>query len=43
MPLYFGLGTAESVDRIEVQWPSGTTQTIAAPIKINATIQVQEP
>jgi hypothetical protein len=43
MPLYFGLGTAESVDRIEVQWPSGKTQTIAAPIKINATIQVQEP
>jgi hypothetical protein len=43
MPLYFGLGTAESVDRIEVRWPSGKTQTIAAPIKINSTIQVLEP
>ncbi len=43
MPLYFGLGAAGSVDRIEVRWPSGKKQTIAAPITINSTIQVQEP
>jgi len=40
-PLYFGLGKAESVDRIEVVWPSGKHQTIAAP-KINSRIQVRE-
>jgi hypothetical protein len=43
MPLYFGLGAAESVDRIEVRWPSGKTQTIAAPITINSTVEIKEP
>jgi hypothetical protein len=42
-PLYFGLGTAESVDRIEVIWPSGKTQTVTTPIAINTTIDVKEP
>jgi hypothetical protein len=41
-PLYFGLGAAESVDRIEVTWPSGKRQTVAAPIKINSRIEVRE-
>ena len=27
-PLYFGLGAADTVDRIEVAWPSGTKQTV---------------
>jgi enediyne biosynthesis protein E4 len=27
LALYFGLGGAESVDRIEVRWPAGETQT----------------
>ncbi|HEY2435039.1 MAG TPA: CRTAC1 family protein [Vicinamibacterales bacterium] len=43
MPLYFGLGTAESVDRIEVVWPSGKHQTVSPPIKANSRIQVREP
>jgi enediyne biosynthesis protein E4 len=43
MPLYFGLGPAGSVDRIEVAWPSGKRQTVAAPIKINSLIAVREP
>jgi enediyne biosynthesis protein E4 len=42
-PLYFGLGTAESVDRIEVVWPSGKRQTVAAPIKMNSRVEVREP
>src|SRR4029079_14754954 len=42
-PLYFGLGAADAVDRIEVIWPSGKTQTIRAPIRINAVLQVREP
>ncbi len=40
-PLYFGLGAAERVDRIEVQWPSGKKQTVQA-AKINSTIEVRE-
>jgi hypothetical protein len=42
-PLYFGLGAATSVDRIEVLWPSGARQTVGAPIAINSRIQVREP
>jgi hypothetical protein len=42
MPLYFGLGAATTVDRMEVTWPTGQTQTVAAP-KINSTVDVREP
>jgi hypothetical protein len=28
---HFGLGAASSVDRLEVHWPSGTTETFAVP------------
>lgn len=41
-PLYFGLGSAESVDSIEVAWPSGKTQSLKAPIKINSIVDVRE-
>ena len=41
-PLYFGLGTAEAVDSIEVTWPSGKKQTVRAPIKLNSRIEVRE-
>ena len=30
-PLHFGLGTAKSVDRIEVHWPSGRRQSVDHP------------
>jgi len=42
MPLYFGLGAAESVDRIDVVWPSGKRQTVAAPISMNSRVEVKE-
>jgi hypothetical protein len=42
-PLYFGLGSAGTVDRIDVAWPSGRSQTIESPIRINSLIDVTEP
>jgi hypothetical protein len=42
-PLYFGLGRAEAVDRIEVLWPSGKTQTVPPPLTINSRVEVREP
>lgn len=42
-PLYFGLGQADRVDRIEVQWPSGTKQVVPGPIATNTLIEVEEP
>jgi len=42
-PLYFGLGAAASVERIEVVWPSGKRQTVSAPITINSRVDVREP
>jgi hypothetical protein len=41
-PLYFGLGAAESVDGIEVLWPSGRKQSVAGPVKINSVVDVKE-
>jgi enediyne biosynthesis protein E4 len=42
LPLYFGLGEAATVDRIEVRWPSGKTQTVSGPIRANRTFDVTE-
>jgi enediyne biosynthesis protein E4 len=41
-PLYFGLGAAESIDSIEVLWPSGKRQTVQTPVKVNSLIEVTE-
>jgi hypothetical protein len=41
-PLYFGIGEAESVQEIEVQWPSGKRQLASQPIRINSTIEIRE-
>ena len=41
-PLYFGLGAAEAVDSIEVQWPSGKKQIVRPPFKINSLVEVRE-
>jgi len=42
LPLYFGLGNAAAVDRIEVVWPSGRKQEIAGPIAADRQLDVVE-
>ena len=42
LPLYFGLGPATSIARIEVKWPSGTTQVITDGLDLNSEIEVIE-
>ncbi|MCA9176553.1 MAG: CRTAC1 family protein, partial [Planctomycetales bacterium] len=42
MPLYFGLGAAEQVDRIEVTWPGGQTQTLDGPIPANQILHIKQ-
>jgi hypothetical protein len=43
LPLYFGLGDATRVDRVEVDWPSGRRQVLTAGIAENQTLQITEP
>ncbi|MBY0496633.1 MAG: ASPIC/UnbV domain-containing protein [Cyanobacteria bacterium] len=43
LPLYFGLGEADAVTRVEVRWPSGRTQVVAQGIKVNGTLRIEEP
>jgi len=43
LPLYFGLGDATTVDRVEVDWPSGRKQVVTAGLTPNATLRVTEP
>jgi hypothetical protein len=38
----FGVGSRTSVDRIEVRWPSGVTQTVLAPA-LRKTLTIVEP
>jgi len=43
IPLYFGLGDAQTVDQIEVDWPSGRRQVEAHVGAANRTIRIAEP
>ncbi|HXV62086.1 MAG TPA: CRTAC1 family protein [Vicinamibacteria bacterium] len=43
IPLYFGLGEAESVDRVRLIWPSGKEQILEGPIATNRTLELREP
>ncbi|MGO4885551.1 MAG: CRTAC1 family protein [Bryobacteraceae bacterium] len=40
--LHFGLGKTTGIDRVEIRWPSGKTETIAAPL-MNQIHKVVEP
>jgi cytochrome oxidase Cu insertion factor (SCO1/SenC/PrrC family) len=42
-PLYFGLGEAATIDRIEVDWPSGARQVLEGPLEVNRLIRIEEP
>jgi len=42
LPLYFGLGDAAKVDRVEVDWPSGRKQVVTTGLTANATLRVTE-
>jgi hypothetical protein len=41
-PLYFGLDSAKTADRIEVRWPSGKTQILPGPIELGRTLTIRE-
>jgi hypothetical protein len=43
LPLYFGLGDATKIDRVEVQWPSGRKQTVTDGLTVNQTLRITEP
>jgi enediyne biosynthesis protein E4 len=43
LPLYFGLGDAKSVQRIEVLWPSGKKSLLEKGTAINKTVEITEP
>ncbi len=40
-PLYFGLGGTDTIDSVEVTWPTGKKQIVSSP-KINSQIEVKE-
>ncbi len=42
-PLYFGLGSNQEIDKIEVSWPSGRTQIIERKIELNQLLEITEP
>lgn len=42
-PLYFGLGDSETVDAVEVEWPSGIFQKLDGPVSARELLQITEP
>jgi enediyne biosynthesis protein E4 len=42
LPLYFGLGDSRSIDKVEVDWPSGIKQVETRGIRANQTLRVTE-
>lgn len=42
LPLYFGLDGHTVVDRIDVRWPSGASQSLPGPVEINRLVVIEE-
>jgi hypothetical protein len=42
LPLYFGLGDAQKVDRVEIDWPSGRKQVITQDLRVNEVLKITE-
>ena len=42
LPLYFGLGDAQSIESIEVEWPSGGRQSVSGPLDVNELVRIKE-
>ena len=42
IPLYFGLGKEEKVEKIEIIWPSGEVQSLSKDIPVNSIFIVKE-
>jgi hypothetical protein len=43
LPLYFGLGDADKIERVEVDWPSGHKQVVTQGIRQNQLLLITEP
>ena len=43
LPLYFGLGDANEVERVEVDWPSGRRQVESTQPGVNRVLRIVEP
>jgi enediyne biosynthesis protein E4 len=43
LPLYFGLGAATKIDRVEVTWPSGQKQVVASALQENQVLRIVQP
>lgn len=43
LPLYFGLGDAAAIDRIEIDWPSGRKQVERQGLRVNQALTLTEP
>jgi enediyne biosynthesis protein E4 len=43
LPLYFGLGDADKIERIEVDWPSGRKQIVTQGLQESQVLQITEP
>jgi hypothetical protein len=43
LPLYFGLGDAQRIERVEVDWPSGRKQAVTQGLSVNDTLRITEP
>jgi hypothetical protein len=43
LPLYFGLGDADQIERLEVDWPSGRRQVETSQPGVNRVLRIVEP